>query len=256
MILNPELYETVLRDAVSRLRGNSLCPVTLRPICRHLGIHGIRRDKLQSARSVLIDATTKPVIILNSTASRPQEPFTNWERFLIAHEIGHLVLHQLGAKPPSGRKEYWKLEKLCDMFALQLLIPERIVTEAADQWGCRAVDRLRATLSVVKKCSVPWSAAARRMTEAKHDAAFFRLMEVPGGGLKVVVSTFRNHQGIGQRIKPESQLYQALQDSIRSSGTSHEIEAQRLSGIGGITNIRSVAGCRLRGEFRLAVIPA
>lgn len=126
MTLHPRLYESVLREAASRLRGDSCCPVALRPICRQLGVQGIRRDKLQDAKSVLVNATTSPTIILNCSEGQPGEPSTNWERFLIAHEIGHLVLHQLGAKPPSGRSEYWKLEKLCDAFARQLLIPDSV----------------------------------------------------------------------------------------------------------------------------------
>jgi len=219
-------------------------------------VQGIRRNKLQDARSVLINATTNPVIILNSREGQPEERFTNWERFLIAHEIGHLVLHQHGAKPPSGSSEYWKLEKLCDAFARQLLIPESVVAETANNSRCEAIDQLRATLFIVGRCYVPWSAAALRMSDTCGDAAFFRLTEVANGGFKVVVSTCPNHQGIGQLIRAGSRLCQTLEDFIKTSGTSQEIEAQKLSGIAGIENVRSGAACRVRREFRLAVIRA
>ncbi len=256
MTLHPSSYESVLHEAASRLRGDSRCPLVLRPICRQLGVRGIRRSRLQDARSVLINASTSPVIILNSRDGRPGDPFTSWERFLIAHEIGHLVLHQLGAKPPSGSSEYWKLETLCDAFARQLLIPDSVVAETANNSRGEAIDQLRATLFIVGRCYVPWSAAALRMSDTYGDAAFFRLTEVANDGFKVVVSTCPNHQGIGQLIRAGSRLCQTLEGSIKTSGTSQEIEAERLSGIGGITNIRSGAACRVRREFRLAVIRA
>jgi hypothetical protein len=94
------------------------------------------------------------------------------------------------------------------------------------------------------------------MSDSYHDAAFFRLTEMPNDGFKVVASTFPNRQGIGQRIKPGTLLCRALEGAGKSVGESQEIEAEKLRGIAGIEKVRSGAGYRLSREFRLAVIPA
>ena len=227
---------------IPRCRSRASHPVALRRICQQLGVRGIRREKLKDAKSLLVNAPADPIIILNSDQDLREKPFTNWERFLIAHEVGHLILHQRGAKPPSGRSEYWKLENLCDSFACQLLIPDEILDEIANSFRCQAVDRLKATLFIAAKCHVPWSAAALRMSDSYPDGAFFRLTEMPNDGFKVVVSTCPNRQGIGQRIKPGSLLCHALEGAIKSSGESQEIEADKLCGIAGIKKIRSGAG--------------
>src|SRR5580693_1601948 len=130
MIAEFERYETRLYEFASRLVGSARCPIALRPICRDMGVHSIRRDKLSEAKSILVDASVKPVIILSTPSDAPTigtAPFTPLERFLIAHELGHLVLRQFGAKNPAGRSEYWKAEKVCDTFARRLLIPDHAI---------------------------------------------------------------------------------------------------------------------------------
>jgi hypothetical protein len=256
MNLRLEQYQFTLDESASRLRESSPCPVALRPICRQLGVRGIRRHKLEGARSLLVDASSGPVIILNTSLAgvgRQREKFTKWERFLIAHELGHLVLHQCGVKNPSGRSEYWKLEQLCDAFARRLLIPDHVVTEASDCESPRAIDRLKATLRLVERCSVPWSVTAQRLSDIDDGAVFFRLALMDGGEFKVVVSTRPSHLGIGQRIKPGTHLHQTLSGLFRPT-RPHEMETKRLVGIGGIKEIQSGAACSLAGAPRVALI--
>ena len=45
------------------------------------------------------------------------------QRFTIAHEFAHLLFISAGLRTPSGKKEYWLLEKACNMVAGQLLVP-------------------------------------------------------------------------------------------------------------------------------------
>jgi hypothetical protein len=257
MSLRLDQYQITLDESSAKLRESSPCPVPLRPICRLLGVHGIRRDKLEGARSLLVDASMRPVIILNDSlggTGRHREQFTKWERFLIAHELGHLVLHQCGAKNPSGPSEYWKLEKLCDAFARRLLIPDHVVKEARDYESTRAVDRLRATFRLVERCSVPWSVVAHRLCDINNEAVFAQVASMKGGGFKVVVSTRRNHKGVGQCIKPGTEIHEMLSDQFRP--TPHEVEAKTLEGIAGIKEIRSGAACSLRGNLYVALIPS
>lgn len=86
--------------------------------------------------------------------------------------------------------------------------------------------------------------------------ATLNVTELPNGALKVIVSTRTNRQGVGQHIRPGSPMHQALSHLSKANEKSHEIEAQRMSGIAGINHIRSVAACKVKGELRLAVVPA
>jgi IrrE N-terminal-like domain len=248
MTISYRQYQLLLDESASRLGSESHCPIRLRRICRELGVHGIRRDRLEGAKSLLVDAKAKPVIILNTSVGgtgTQEERFTRLERFLIAHELGHLVLHQRGMKNPSGPSEYWKVEKLCDAFARRLLVPEGLVANLIDQTKPTALGRLTTTLKVARQCSVHWSAAAQRITELMNDTVFFRLARIPPRGFKIIVSTHPGNQGIGQLIKPGSSLCETLGKNCKMHGP-HEIAADKLEGIGGVTGVRSAAlfaGC-------------
>jgi hypothetical protein len=180
-----------------------------------------------------------------------EDRFTRLERFLIAHELAHLVLHQRGVTSPSGVSEYWKVEKLCDAFARRLLIPEGPMSRLLNITSPTALERLRATLKVATDFSVHWSVAAHRVAELRNDTTFFRLADVPAGGFKIVVSTHPKKQGIGQLIKPGTSLYETLHERSRELGRPHEITADGLGGIGGIKGVRS--GALYAG--RLAAMP-
>jgi IrrE N-terminal-like domain len=49
-------------------------------------------------------------------------------RFTIAHELAHALLEQTGSRAPRRGKE---LERLCDMFAAELLMPKSVFLEMA-----------------------------------------------------------------------------------------------------------------------------
>src|SRR5260370_36752973 len=101
-------------------------------------VHGIRREKLEEAKSVLIDARVRPVIILNTSLSSTtalKAPFNKLERLVIAHELGHLVLHQRGGRNTSGTHEYWKGERLFAEFARRFFVPREHICGRGPQTG-------------------------------------------------------------------------------------------------------------------------
>jgi hypothetical protein len=258
MNLRFEKYQSTLAESAWNLTGRSHCPIALRPICRQLGVRGIRRDRLVGARSLLVDALARPLIILNGSAASPgssQNKFTDWERFLIAHELGHLVLHQGGAKNPSGPSEYWKVEKLCDEFARRLLIPDDVVAEHSTHWGAKAVTRLEVTLELIKRCAVPWSVVAQKLGDLANDTVFFRVVRTTDDIFKIVVSTLPNRKGIGQFIKSETPLHQTLSEPIQVAAKPREIDAGRIEGLAGLKAIKSSAICSFRGSVCIAAIP-
>jgi IrrE N-terminal-like domain len=250
-----EEYTTGLCEYATNLAANSSCPIALRPICRQMGVHGIRRERLSEAKSILVDASSKPVIILRTEHGRVGNtvPFTPRERFLIAHELGHLVLRKLGAKNPSGQSQYWKVERLCDAFSRRLLMPDRTLSSLVKEEHPNPVDRLHQTQELLRRCRVPWSIAAMRVADVSTDTTFLRVIQMTaphcdGQGtshnFKVVTTTRENQQGIGQLIKHGTALHQALRDCLRGdSDEPHDIDREKLLGIAGLNRIASAALC-------------
>jgi hypothetical protein len=254
MIFNFERYKTILEESAYRLAGSYSRFVPIGPICRQLGVSELRRGRLEGPKSLLVDAELRPTIILNTLDGQCSKgEFTGYERFLIAHELGHLVLHQHGAKNPFGPNEYWKVEGLCDEFARCLLIPDDVVKRLASQNQPTAVHRLSAAREVAIECEVHWAAAASRVSELTDDTFFFRLAEASAGAFRIVVSTHPEKRGIRQLIRPGTPLHEALAGTGRiKEGKPREIEANLFRGVASINEVRSAA----QHGLHIAVLPA
>jgi hypothetical protein len=57
---------TILGEFASQISHDKSLPVRLRPICRQLGVTSIRRTKLKSGAALLVDAGTKPKILVKA----------------------------------------------------------------------------------------------------------------------------------------------------------------------------------------------
>lgn len=128
-------------------------PVDVIEIAENLGIDlryinfGEKYNQVAGYISVL---QNKKTISVNKDDSRNRQSFT------IAHEIGHLVLHEaeLKDKPdisillrmPIGGFEHDRLEKEANCFAANLLVPR----EMLDQNRNKSVDELSAIFKVSK----------------------------------------------------------------------------------------------------------
>ena len=102
---------------------------------------------------------------------------------------------------------------------------------------------------------MPWSVVAQQLSDANNETAFFRIAPGVDHGFKIVVSTRRDHRGVGQCIKPDTPLHQTLSELFQPSYKPREIEAGRLAGIAGIEVIQSAAAYSHQGGLWLAVIP-
>lgn len=255
MMVNFSTYRSLLHDAAAALSSDKQLPIRLRPLCRDLGIAGIKRFKIDAASALLVDASSKPKILINSSGvgtGRGVDSFTPWERFLIAHELGHLVLHRNKVPSPNGTSEYWQMEVLCDDFAQRLLIPEPVVNEEVSGNQKDAIKCLTLALDIARLARVPWFIAASRLADWESDVAYFRLIQHEEGGYKVVLSTLKRKQGIGQRIKPGSRLWEEL-SKINPTKTITVIDGARLSGFAALENISKSAVCRTPDEIRIAI---
>jgi Zn-dependent peptidase ImmA (M78 family) len=59
--------------------------------------------------------------------------YDGYERFLIAHEVGHYILTRKLNALSLNKKDYWKHEWVCDFFARCVLLPEADVKKHLQQ---------------------------------------------------------------------------------------------------------------------------
>jgi hypothetical protein len=247
-----KLYETAATLALS-----SPPPVHLRAICDLYGIK-IRRssEKRKGVRHAFLFQTSEvSEIVLPDNGPNPRD-FTAWDRFLIAHELGHYFLCQLKAPKPLGEREYWHTEKACDEFARRLLLPSKEVAQVVMVAGDSAVDLLNATLHLQTKWFVPWPVAAHEVAGATGAVHFFRL-QAKEGRIRVSVSTLPNKGGTGSTISETSSLGALLLDLPQNCGKSERVPKDRLSDLKILSTAIEVAVCRAGiNEFRVATRPA
>jgi hypothetical protein len=214
-----KLCETA--DALAR---NSPPPVEIRGLCFRFGVQ-IRRDssqRVEGKRAFLVESSQAVEIVLPPTDLEGNE-LSTWDRFLVAHELGHFLLSQLKVPKPLGAREYWRIEGLCDMFARRLLLPASEVSTAVFASGNSAVGLLGATLNLRKRWAVPWAVAAHEVTGSVGLVHFFNFIAV-ADRFRVKTSTSPNRRGINRMIPASSSLGSLLRDLPR-----HDQKPKRIS---------------------------
>jgi hypothetical protein len=243
-----KLYETAAALAL-----NSAPPVQLPEICDQFGIR-IRRDseKRRSLKHAFLFQADQIVEIVLPEGIAKSSEFTAWERFLIAHELGHFFLSRLKAPKPFGAREYWSTERACDRFARQLLLPFREVSQTVMVAGESATDLLSATLHLQTKWSVPWPVAAHEVAGFARTVHFFRLQS-KGGRIRVSASTMPNKGGTGSIIPEMSSLGALLRDLPPNGNRPKRMPIERCGGIRILASATDVAVYRVGlSEYRMA----
>lgn len=80
------------------------------------------------------------------------------QRFSLAHEIGHALLHTRGVRSDLSCRDT-EVERVCDRIAAELLLPRRLY-----QTGDRS-DVLEHALEIADRCCASPTAAARRLVD-------------------------------------------------------------------------------------------
>jgi len=132
------------------------------------------------------------------------------ERFLVAHELGHLILYKEHNAKPLGKSEYWKHEQLCDSFAQWLLIPAYIAHDAATNGDSSAGARLNATCELERNARVPWEVSASSISALDQHVAFFKIADIDQSHLRVRFSTLPNKKAIHQKMERTSLIGKSL----------------------------------------------
>jgi len=227
--------------------GRSI-PLPIVDLCQDLGVE-IHRSQTGRARALLVDAKNNPKVLLPLRDKGPAE-FTLWERFLIAHELGHLVLHHQGVAKPKNPSEYWKTERLCDAFARWLLVPESRFGELGRQEARTAAHSLNLTRYLESNAGINWAGAAMRVTDWHCDVTFLQLRRELGNTLKVCFCS--TPKEIGRKIPISDPLATALVNR----GGKRTLEALPAELLGCFPSLSEVSSCVMMGsltDFRLAV---
>jgi len=117
-----------IEEAISKLTEPYLAGVTCPPtdlveICNKLEVTLAESKKIIGAGAL---TNNKGKFTIHYAPDLPPPR----RRFTIAHEIGHMIIRAAGFRGSQFGKE---LERLCDMFATEILIPRRIFLELASQ---------------------------------------------------------------------------------------------------------------------------
>lgn len=120
---NPATIEEAVRIVVEKaLVGVSCPPTNLETLAERLGVAEISGEDLPVSGELRRDGK-KLKVVYSNYLSHTRKQFT------IAHELSHVIFESTGARPPRDGEE---LERLCDMLASEILMPQDIFVSFAN----------------------------------------------------------------------------------------------------------------------------
>jgi hypothetical protein len=249
-VVDLESCRSLLLNEARRLSGQCNIPVPAAAVSKRLGVR-LRRTTLNGAEALLVNADSAPEILLSGSPST--DSLTSWERFLVAHELGHFIMQRASIPKPLGKSEYWEQEHLCNAFARWLLVPESCVRGFQQAFENAPQAKLNLALHIERRAKVPWAVAAYRVAESNPNFVFLGLT-YSKERLKVNVSTLPQKKEIGRLIDAEAELTQTL-SAISQHRIVQALNIRYLSALP--TLAQSAAGAAAvrtsSSEFRIAV---
>lgn len=168
-----ETFKHKLYQAASEIAGALSVPIDIDYICHQFGV-SIRRSGDQKRKAFLKYAPEGYQIIL-SASNEQIGNYTKFQRFLIAHELGHFILKRDLSAAPLGNSEYWRHEALCDYFARLLLLPENYVRALLRETKASLSNLLKLSNALSIQAQVTWITAAYRITDIIPEFVFLEL---------------------------------------------------------------------------------
>lgn len=213
-----ELRESLRAWAVELSAKTTTPPVLVRDVCKELGVKVTKSERVPLNKAYLsIDPTksSRAEILL------PKKVIGSFERFCVAHELGHYLVYLAFGMVPKGESEYWKHEQLCDEFARNLLLPTPFIAgKVAGPSGQGAEHYLRLCESVARQAWMPWTQTALRLTEFRDDITYLKCRQFPLRELKFVTTTHPHQKGRGKIVDRGSKLWALLTSLIERANKS------------------------------------
>lgn len=180
-------------------------PVRLTPLCRHFGAHV---QPAQKGPSCVTVTTGRPLIAIKceSTQAIKENPEL---RFILAHELGHVLLYRWGIQRPLGGREYWLQERLCDLFAELILCPGETMSVMEPHLSTLP-SAMDAAEKITETYQVPVRVACDRISDlaSQFRFALFRMFERQC--IKATCSSFATRRLRGVKLQPTDQLHGIL----------------------------------------------
>jgi Zn-dependent peptidase ImmA (M78 family) len=151
-----------VEDAVVRVASELLdqvrCPPTdLETICEKLHVKTRDSHELIGSGALIKQGESLQILCAPDLSQERR-------RFTIAHELGHVVLARRGEKPVRQSRE---LERLCDMFAAELLMPTATFIQAVGR-----VVHVQDIPALARSFQVSLTSAAIRCAELRRVSIF------------------------------------------------------------------------------------
>lgn len=210
-------FESYLYNKAKELSSSRSIPVSIDAICDEFGVTIIRKNPVRK-KSYLLELENNYEIQLPLRNKKNYNYVTDeiyltgdgylpFERYIIAHELGHLLLINKFSLKPYGKEEYWKLEALCDFFARSVLIPEDFISKKIKSAQDTLRQRLGLVAFIAKTTKATWPAAADRVVDYNKRYAFFRIIissdKTHTPVFQINSSTLQGKSEIGRKIKPQ-----------------------------------------------------
>jgi hypothetical protein len=128
--------ELIAKRAKSTLKAAGIkeAPVDLERVLAYLRLHHERPWHLSTD---VWEGLARPATRGRTRLKRQERAPTARERWRLAHEIGHHVLHADHASPRQAGWEKNELEHEADLFAAELLIPEAVAEKTVKSFEGR-----------------------------------------------------------------------------------------------------------------------
>jgi Zn-dependent peptidase ImmA (M78 family) len=159
-----EISSTV-KDYLKKFNLDSY-PVSVENVAIKLGII-IFKELLPEDISGILDLRTKPVIMINATH------YPNRQRFSIAHEIGHFLLHRPTGSIHIDKQTFYRntksaegldeVEIQANNFAAELLMPTDLLTTELNKYSDLIDSNDDVVLELAKKFEVSTTAMGFRL---------------------------------------------------------------------------------------------
>lgn len=201
--------EIGLENAARRISDAKYLPVDVDKLCNQFNVKVHRTNKKLESDKALLIVTNKGTEI---HLSINREGYTNRERFMIVHELGHLILDRDFGINPLGKSEYWKHEDLCDYFARIVLLPDNFLKKSMKNTINTPSQRLGLIAFLAKSALVPWAAAAYRVTDFDESIFFFEFEvttsnnRIKGQEFRATVSTLPDKKYQGTKLSSNNKL--------------------------------------------------
>jgi hypothetical protein len=202
-----EIYWGVLSEVARSLTGGADLPIDVKDLCARLNVI-ITRANVSGNKALLVN-TARGAEIRIPPSTNVAGTSISRERFMIAHELGHLILERHCGVRPLGISEYWRHEQLANNFAAMLLVPDRIV-KANITHEYRSPELMTLTRKMAVQAQVMWINVGYRVSRFEPRASFFNIIRSENGEFRVLHTTVT--RGYKKKIPEASDLGKKLAD--------------------------------------------